>query len=129
MLSKHAPSKMSRFFHGEFFTVNSLSMHVRHINVCNTNVGNIKIKHSIILAQKCHIILKAGESQSRSPGQVSDYTLRGPNYLDSSTHEQTYQDFGPPKPSGPQVFCPPPFLAGFDYPPQTIFLQRIFKAI
>ena len=42
--------------------------------IYNTNVDNIKIKHSIILAQKCHIIHTAGESQSRAPGQASDYT-------------------------------------------------------
>ena len=41
MLSKHDASKMSRFFHGGFFTVNGLPMQFRHINVCNTSVGNI----------------------------------------------------------------------------------------
>ena len=51
---------------------------------------------------------KAGESQSRAPGQASDYTLRAPDPLDSRTYDQTfYQDFGPPNQSGPQVFCPP----------------------
>ena len=43
--------------------------------------------------------IKAGESQSRAPGQASDYTLRAPNPLDSirSIHDQTfYQDFGAP---------------------------------
>ena len=50
----------------------SLPMHVRHINVHNTNVDNI----SIILAQKCHIIHTASESQSRAPVQASDYALR-----------------------------------------------------
>ena len=29
---------MSRFFYGEFFTVNGLPMHVRHIIVYNTNM-------------------------------------------------------------------------------------------
>ena len=38
MLSKHGPSRMSHFFHGEFFTVNGLPMYVRHIIVYNTNV-------------------------------------------------------------------------------------------
>ena len=35
---------MSRFFHGGFFTVNSLLMYVRHINVYNTDVGTIASK-------------------------------------------------------------------------------------
>ena len=40
---------------------------------------------------------KVGESQGWAPGQASDYELRAPNPLDSSTHYQTfYQDFGPP---------------------------------
>ena len=39
MLSKQGPSRMSRFFHGKFATVNDLPMDFRHINVCNTNVG------------------------------------------------------------------------------------------
>ena len=41
MLSEHGPSKMARFFHGGFFTVNGLPMHFRHINVYNTNAGNV----------------------------------------------------------------------------------------
>ena len=42
-------------------------------------------------------IIKAGESQYRVPGQASDYELRAPNPLDSSTNDQTfYQDFGAP---------------------------------
>ena len=41
MLPKHGPSKMFRFFHGGFFTVNGLLMYVRHINVYNTNVVSI----------------------------------------------------------------------------------------
>ena len=55
-MSKHGPNKMSRFFHGGFFTVNGLPMYVRHINVYNTNADNMTIKYSIISAQKCHII-------------------------------------------------------------------------
>ena len=39
MLSKHGPSRMSRFSHDKFSTVNGLPMDFRHINVCNTNVG------------------------------------------------------------------------------------------
>ena len=69
MLSKHGPSKVSRFFHGGFFTVNGLSMHIRDINVYNTNLGNVCPE----------------------------------------------KDFIPEK----MIY----------YPPQTIFLQRIFKAI
>ena len=49
-------SKMSRFFHGGFFAVNGLLMHVTRINVYNTNVGNTKIGYGIISAQKCLII-------------------------------------------------------------------------
>ena len=56
MLSKHVPSKMSRFFHRGFFTVNGLLKYVRHISVYNTNAGNIKIGYGTISAQKCHII-------------------------------------------------------------------------
>ena len=45
-----------------------------------------------------------GENQVRAPRQASDYTLRPPNPLDSSTHDQTfYQDFGPPVQSEPQA--------------------------
>ena len=45
MLSKHGPSKMSRFFfHGGFFTVNALLMYVRRVNIYNADVGNIKNK-------------------------------------------------------------------------------------
>ena len=45
IFSKHGPSEMSRFFHGEFYTVNGLPMDFKPINVCNTNVGNIISKH------------------------------------------------------------------------------------
>ena len=41
MLSKHDPSKMSRFFHGRSFTVDGLPIHFRHMNVYNTNAGNV----------------------------------------------------------------------------------------
>ena len=51
MLSKHDPSRMSRFFHGKFATVNGLPIDFRHINVCNTNVG-ITIYKSIIFFAK-----------------------------------------------------------------------------
>ena len=56
MLSKHGPSKLSRFFHAEFFTVNGLLMYVRHVSEYNTNVANVKARFGTILAQKCHII-------------------------------------------------------------------------
>ena len=45
IFSKHGPSEMSHFFHGEFFTVNGLPMYFKPINVYNTNVGNIIPKH------------------------------------------------------------------------------------
>ena len=70
MLSKHDPSKMSRFFHDRSFTVDGLPINFRHMNVCNTNAGNV-------IPEK--------------------------------------EDFIPEK----MIY----------YPLQTIFLQRIFKAI
>ena len=57
----------------------------KHFDINHTNSPLLKVDPG-----------KAGESQSRAQGQASDYTLRGPNHLDSSTHDQTfYQDFGP----------------------------------
>ena len=41
MLSKHGPSRMSRFFHGGFFTVIGMPMYFSHVNAYNTNVENI----------------------------------------------------------------------------------------
>ena len=45
MLAKHGPSRMSRFFHGKFSTVNGLPMDFGHISVCNTNVGITILKY------------------------------------------------------------------------------------
>ena len=54
-------------------------------------------------------LTKAGETQARTPGQASDYTLRAPHSLDSRTHDRKfYQDFGAPDQPGSQVFCPLP---------------------
>ena len=50
---------MSRFSHCGFSngqTVNGLPMYVTHINVYNTNEGNITPKNGIISVQKCHTI-------------------------------------------------------------------------
>ena len=45
----------------------------------------------------------------RAPGQASDYALRAPNPLHSSTNDQMfYHISGPNNQSGPQVFAPLP---------------------
>ena len=55
------------------------------------------------------VLVKAGESRGRAPGQASDYALRALNPLDSSALMTRcfIKTSGPPNKSGPQVFCPP----------------------
>ena len=53
-------------------------------------------------------ISKAGKSRGQAPGQASDYALRAPNPLDSSTMTRCFIKISDsPNQSGPQVFCPP----------------------
>ena len=68
---------------------------------------------------------QAGKSQGQAPRQASDYTLRAPNHLDSSTHDQIfYQDFESPNQSRAQVFPPP--LPVYR-PRRTLIFRYIFS--
>ena len=86
MLSKHGPSRMFRFFHGKFSTVNGLPMDFRHINVCNTNVcRHHSIKVQVFYQRKSHNIHPKHFSCSEYPKQFkvvlqnTRIQTRGPN--------------------------------------------------
>ena len=55
IFSTHGPCEMSRFFHGEFFTVNGLPTYFKPLNVRNIDVGNIISKHLTFKPNKMKI--------------------------------------------------------------------------